>query len=133
MMTVFNTLKTVGKALAVLKLTEGVAEMAAQSESQPKEPQTDTGSRTIVEEIEVEGRQLVQRVRELIREGNVRTLRVKDKNGKYLLEIPLTVGVVAGGVFAITAPWTIALSALAGFVMDVTIEIIRDDEGGGQE
>ena len=132
-MTVFNTLKTVGKALAVLKLTEGVAEMAAQSESQPKEPQTETGSRTIVEEIEVEGRQLVQRVRELIREGNVRTLRVKDKNGKYLLEIPLTVGVVAGGVFAITAPWTIALSALAGFVMDVTIEIIRDDEGGGQE
>ena len=129
-MTVFNTLKTVGKALAVLKLTEGVAEMAGKS--QPKEPPTESGSRTIVEEIEVEGRQLVQRVRELIREGNVRTLRVKDKNGKYLLEIPLTVGVVAGGVFAVTAPWTIALSALAGFVMDVKIEVIRDDESSGQ-
>jgi hypothetical protein len=69
---------------------------------------------------------LVKRVRELIREGNIRTLRIKDKNGKYLLEIPLTMGVVAGSVFALTAPWAVALSALAGFVMDVKIEIIRD-------
>ncbi len=121
-MTVFNTMKTVGKALTVLKVTERVTEMAGEP---PQDEQPEEG-RTIVEEIEVEGRELVKRVRELIREGNVRTLRIKDKNGKYLLEIPLTMGVVAGGIFALTAPWAVALSALAGLVMDVKIEIIRD-------
>ncbi len=121
-MTVFNTMKTVGKALTVLKVTERVTEMAGEP---PQDEQPEEG-RTIVEEIEVEGRELVKRVRELIREGNVRTLRIKDKNGKYLLEIPLTMGVVAGSVFALTAPWAVALSALAGLVMDVKIEIIRD-------
>ncbi len=121
-MTVFNTMKTVGKALTVLKVTERVTEMAGEP---PQDERPEEG-RTIVEEIEVEGRELVKRVRELIREGNVRTLRIKDKNGKYLLEIPLTMGVVAGSVFALTAPWAVALSALAGLVMDVKIEIIRD-------
>jgi hypothetical protein len=117
-MTVFNTFKTVGKALSVLKLTEGVMEMAGEpSQEEPK---------TVFEEIEVEGRHLVERVRQLLHEGNVRTLRVKDKKGKYLLEIPLSVGVVTGGVFALTAPWAVALSALAGFVMDVKVEIIRE-------
>jgi hypothetical protein len=120
-MTVFNTFKTVGKALSVLKITEGVIDMAGEPPQQEEAEE-----RTIVEEIEVEGRELVKRVRELIREGNIRTLRIKDKNGKYLLEIPLTMGVVAGSVFALTAPWAVALSALAGFVMDVKIEIIRD-------
>jgi hypothetical protein len=122
-MTVLNTFKTVGKALSVLKITERVIDM---TDEKPQEEQEEQEQRTIVEEIEVEGRQLVERVRELLREGNIRTLRIKDKNGKYLLEIPLTVGVVAGSVFALTAPWAVALSALAGFVMDVKIEVIRD-------
>jgi hypothetical protein len=123
-MTVFNTLKTVGKALTVLKVTERVTEMAGEppQDEEPKERPT------LVDEIEVEGRELVKRVRELIREGNIRTLRIKDKNDKYLLEIPLTMGVVTGGVLALTAPWAAALGTLAGFVMDVKIEIIRDDE-----
>lgn len=121
-MTVINAFKAVGKALSVLKITEGVVNMAG--EAPQEEPQEEP--RTVVEEIEVEGRELVARVRELIREGNIRTLRIKDKNGKYLLEIPLTIGVVAGSVFALTAPWAVALSALAGLVMDVKIEIIRD-------
>lgn len=126
-MTVFSTLKTVGKALAVLKITEGVVEMAG--ESKLGESQDEPGQRTVIEEIEVEGRQLVDRVRQLLHEGNIRTLRVKDKNGKYLLEIPLTIGVIAAGVFAFTAPITVALSAVAGLVMDVKIEIVRDLPG----
>ena len=128
-MTVFDTLKTVGKALTVLKVTERVTEMAGEppQDEQPKE------TPTLVDEIEVEGRELVKRVRELIHEGNIRTLRIKDKNDKYLLEIPLTMGVVTGGVLALTAPWAAALSALAGFVMDVKIEIIRDDDTENKE
>ncbi|MBN1680690.1 MAG: DUF4342 domain-containing protein [Anaerolineae bacterium] len=87
--------------------------------------------RTLVEEIEVEGRQLVKRVQELIREGNVRRLIIKDNSGKFLLEVPLTIGVVAGGVFALASPVALALSALAGFVAKVKIEIVRDIETKG--
>ena len=128
-MTVFDTLKTVGKALTVLKVTERVTEMAGEppQDEQPEERPT------LIEEIEVEGRELVKRVRELIHEGNIRTLRIKDKNGKYLLELPLTMGVVTGSVFALTAPWAVALSAVAGLVMDVKIEIIRDDDAEKKE
>lgn len=87
--------------------------------------------RTIIDEIEVEGRQLVTRVKELIREGNVRKVSIKDQHGKYLLEIPLTVGVVAGGMFALTAPVWTALGALAALFTKVSIEITRyPDEGG---
>jgi hypothetical protein len=112
-----------------MKITEKVADMAGEP---PQDEQPEV--KTIFEEIEVEGRQLLKRVKELIEEGNVRKLRIKDKNGKYLLEVPLSVGVVTGGVFALTAPWTIALSALAGFVLDVKIEIIREvDEDGGDK
>lgn len=85
--------------------------------------------RTVVEEFEVEGRQLVGRVRELIREGNVRRLRIKDARGKYLIEVPLTVGVVGGGVLVLAAPTLAALSALAGLVANVRIEIVREAEG----
>lgn len=85
--------------------------------------------RTLVEEIEVEAEQLVKRVKELIRAGNVRTLRIKDAKGKYLIEVPLTVGVLAGGIFALAAPTAAALSAIAGLFAKVTIEVVREAEG----
>jgi hypothetical protein len=132
-MSVLNAVKVAGKALGALalteKLTEGVMEMTEKPDVQ-EDDLTTTGPPTIVEEIEVEARNLIRRVQELIREGNVRTLRIKDKNGKYLLEIPLTVGVVAGGAFALAAPWAVALSALAGFLVDVKIEIVREVDDG---
>ncbi|MBP8974126.1 MAG: DUF4342 domain-containing protein [Anaerolineae bacterium] len=98
---------------------------------------SEKNKRTVMEEIEVEGQQLVDRIKELLREGNVRRLRVKDAKGKYLLEVPLTFGVVAGGVFMLAAPTLMALGALAGLLANVRIEIVRevdDDEGeaGGE-
>ena len=103
------------------------------------EPRDDRGrtgedaARTFVEEIEIEAEQLVKRIRELIRQGNVRTLRIKDQKGKYLLEVPLTVGVLVGGVFALSAPTLTALSAITGLVAKVKVEIVRnveaEDEG----
>jgi len=56
----------------------------------------------------------------------VRKLSIKDADGKYLLEIPLTVGVVVGGVFMLTAPVAAALGAIAGLLANVKIEITRE-------
>ncbi len=121
-----------GRALKALAVAETVVELAGSHlEQRQSEEQTmsETKKRTMVEEFEVEGRQLVERVRELIREGNVRRLRIKDASGKYLIEVPLTVGVVGGGVFVLAAPTLAALSALAGLVANVRIEIVREAEG----
>ncbi|GIV80730.1 MAG: hypothetical protein KatS3mg051_0084 [Anaerolineae bacterium] len=124
------------RALKALALAETVVELAGSYlEQRQSEEQTmsEEKKRTFVEEFEVEGRQLVERVRELIREGNVRRLRIKDASGKYLIEVPLTVGVVGGGVFVLAAPTLAALSALAGLVANVRIEIVREAEGEEEE
>ncbi|MCZ2097408.1 MAG: DUF4342 domain-containing protein [Anaerolineae bacterium] len=107
-----------------------MSEQSGQS-GQSQEPQS--GKRTFVEDIELEGRQLMDRVRDLIQEGNVRRLIIKDPGGKYNLEIPLTVGVVAGGVFALAAPVMAALGALAALVSRVQIQVVRemDDDSKG--
>ena len=73
------------------------------------------------EEQRVEGEGLVQRVKELVREGNVRRIKVKNDEGRTLLEIPLTVGVV--GVALI--PVWVALGAIAALASDYTLEIER--------
>lgn len=129
MMSIWNAFGAIDKALKVLTVTEGVLRMSDKQETTEKE------KRTFKEEIELEGRQLVDRVKELLREGNVRKLSIKDAEGKYLLEIPLTVGVVAGGVFVLYAPVAAALGAIAGLLANVRIEIIRevdDDNSGGE-
>lgn len=120
-----------GRALKALSLVETAVNLAGSClEQTHDEEQTmsEEKKRTIVEEFEVEGRQLVERVKELIREGNVRRLRIKDAKGKYLIEVPLTVGVVGGGVLVLAAPTLAALSALAGLVANVRIEIVREVE-----
>ncbi|HEX6643630.1 MAG TPA: DUF4342 domain-containing protein [Gemmatimonadales bacterium] len=76
------------------------------------------------EEHRVSGEGLVQRVKELVREGNVRRIKVKNDEGRTLLEIPLTIGVV--GVALI--PVWVALGAIAALAADYTLEIER---GGG--
>ena len=69
--------------------------------------------RTWIEEIEVAGSELVERVKVLISEGNVRRLIIKKPDGSLLMEIPLTAGVAVGGVFTVVAPVLAALGAMA--------------------
>jgi hypothetical protein len=84
--------------------------------------------RTFTEEIEIAGIELLEQVRKLLAEGNVRQLRIKAAGGEVLLEAPLTVGVIGGGAVALAAPWLAILGALAALVASVKIEIVRDGE-----
>ncbi|MDZ7601247.1 MAG: DUF4342 domain-containing protein [Hoeflea sp.] len=88
--------------------------------------------RTFTEEIEVMGSQLVQQVKDLLQEGNVRQLRLKASDGDILFETPLTFGVVAGGAVALAAPWLAILGAIAAFVTHARIEIVREVDDAGQ-
>jgi hypothetical protein len=77
------------------------------------------------EEIEIDGGELVDRVKELIEEGNVRRLIIRKPNDEILLEVPLTAGVAVGGVVTLFAPVLAALGAMAALLAKVKIQIVR--------
>ncbi len=76
-----------------------------------------------VEEFKVKGDELLGRIRELIREGNVRRVTIKNSDGRIMLEIPLTIGVVG----ALIAPVAAAIGAVAALVTECTVTITRED------
>lgn len=96
--------------------------------------QDDKSKKTFTEEIEIFGDQLVQKVKDLLSEGNVRQIRIKASDGDIVLETPLTIGVVAGGAVALAAPWLAILGVIAALVTHVTVEVVREvDETSGDD
>jgi len=83
--------------------------------------------RTISEEVEVAGNQLLEKVNELVQQGNVRRLIIRDQHDRPLLEVPLTIGAVAGGALALFAPPLAAIGALAALVARVKLEVVREE------
>ncbi len=85
-----------------------------------------TDERSHREEFRVAGDQLVKTVKELVHEGNVRRIIVKNEEGHTFLEIPLTVGVVG----AVLLPVWAALGALAALVggFDIVVEKVEEAE-----
>lgn len=77
---------------------------------------------TSTEEYEVRGDDLLSRVKELIREGNVRRITIKNDDGKTLIEIPLTVGLVG----ALLLPVWAAVGAVAALVTNCSIAVERE-------
>jgi hypothetical protein len=69
----------------------------------------------------VAGEDLLRKVKEIIAEGNVRRISIKDKDGKSLVELPLTVGVVGAAL----APVLAAVGAIAALVTECTITVER--------
>ncbi len=81
------------------------------------------------EEHRVSGERLVARVKELIHQGNVRRIIVKNDAGHTILEIPLTVGVVG----AVLLPLWVALGSIAALASHYTLVVEKrsPDEGAG--
>lgn len=74
------------------------------------------------ETFHVKGEKLLEKVKALIREGNVRRIIIKDKEGKVLVEFPLTFGVVG----AVLAPMLAAIGAIAALVTQCSITVQRE-------
>lgn len=89
--------------------------------------------RTVAEELNVAGNQLLERVQDLIKEGNIRRLILKDANDKTLIEMPLTLGVVAGAGVALFAPVLAAVGAVAALVTHIKIVIERYEDPADAE
>jgi len=75
-------------------------------------------------EFKVHAKDLLDKIEELIKEGNVRKIIIKDAEGKPYLELPLTIGIIG----AIAAPVVTAIGALAGVVANFTVEIIKKED-----
>lgn len=69
----------------------------------------------------VSGEGLLKKVKELIKEGNVRKITIEDKSGKEIVAFPLTVGLVG----AVLAPMLAAVGAVAALVTECTIKVER--------
>jgi hypothetical protein len=79
---------------------------------------------TSEEEIRVSGEDLLKKVKQLIREGNVRRIVIKDKEDKTVIELPLTIGVVG----VVLAPMLAAVGAIAALVTECTILVVRENK-----
>ena len=75
----------------------------------------------ITEEIKIKGDQLLKKVKEIIAEGNVRKISIKDKKGTIVLSLPLTLGVIG----AVLAPMLAAVGAVAALLTECSISVER--------
>lgn len=73
------------------------------------------------EEFTVSSDDLIEKVKQLLHEGNVTRIIIKDEKGKTLLEIPATIGVIG----VLLAPWLAALGAIAALATNCRIVVER--------
>ena len=80
-----------------------------------------TGKTSNAEQFKVYGYELLEKIKELIKEGNVQRIIIKNEKGKVMMEIPVTFAAVG----ALVAPMLAAVGALAALVNKCTVEVIR--------
>ena len=83
-----------------------------------------TETKGFTEEFKVQGEHLLEKIKELIQEGNIRRVRIINEDNRTLIDIPLTVGVV--GVLVV--PQLAAIGAIAALVKNCTILVEREEE-----
>jgi hypothetical protein len=76
------------------------------------------------EEFEIRGDELIAQIKELVHQGNIRRITIKNEEGRTLIDIPLTWGVVG----VLVAPQLAALGAIAALVSHGTIVVERVEE-----
>jgi CBS domain-containing protein len=77
--------------------------------------------KVVTEEFSVSSDDLVKKVKDILHEGNVNRIIVRDEQGKLLLEVPASAGLIG----VILAPWLAALGAIAALVTECTISVER--------
>jgi hypothetical protein len=88
-----------------------------------KPPETPSAAKSFTEEIKVKGENLLKKIREIIHEGNVRRIAIRNTDGQTLLEIPLTIGLVG----AFFAPVWAAVGAMAAMATGFSLIVERPE------
>jgi diacylglycerol kinase family enzyme len=80
-------------------------------------------TKTTKESFTIHGENLLKKIKELIKEGNIRKITIYDKAGKELMVFPLTIGVAS----VVVAPVLAAIGALAALIGECTISVEREE------
>lgn len=75
------------------------------------------------EEFKVSGNDIIKKIKELVNEGNIRKITIRDKEGKSIAEFPLTVGVVGTVIVPILA----AIGTIVALVAECTISVEKEE------
>jgi hypothetical protein len=81
------------------------------------------------QEFTVSGDQVIAKVKELVNEGNIRRLIIKSEDGRTILEVPLTLGVIGAALLPVFA----AIGAAAAIATRCTIVVERYESGDGDQ
>ncbi len=90
----------------------------------PTTPPPSSEGKVHTEEHKVSGERLLSRVKELVHEGNIRRITIKNDQGHTLMEVPLTVGVVG----AVLLPIWVAIGAVAALASHYTLVVEKTDK-----
>jgi hypothetical protein len=83
-----------------------------------------TENKTRTEEFHVNGEELLGRIKEIIRQGNIRRIIIKNKEDRIVMEIPMTIGVVG----MVLAPTLAAIGAIAALLTEATVVVEKVTE-----
>ena len=81
--------------------------------------ENDENQKTRTEEFKLDGGKVLDKIKELIHQGNIRNIILKNEEGKTLIEIPLTLGVVGAAFLPVLA----AVGAIAALAASMTIVV----------
>jgi hypothetical protein len=89
----------------------------------------ESNKRTLFEEVTGTVDEIIREVRKLIREGNARTLIIKNKEGRVIFQTHLTVGVGGAALFTVMAPFISALTMFVMFAKDISVVVEKRETG----
>lgn len=110
---------TIDSTIVDVQAEEVSPNTVSETPEMPVEPET----KHSVEEFKIKGDDLVARIKDLVHQGNIRRILVKNEEGVTLIEIPLTVGVVGGVISAAFFPVLAAVGAIGAMVAHLTLVI----------
>jgi hypothetical protein len=84
---------------------------------------SDEEKKTNTEEFKVKGNEVIDRLKQILKEGNARRVIVKNEQGESILEIPVTIGVVG----ALLAPYLAAIGAVIAVVSNCSIVVEKKE------
>lgn len=85
---------------------------------------------TFTEEFKITGEQIFSRIKELLQEGNIRRLKIRNKDGKVLLDTTVTIGSVGMGGIFLMAPLLTIIAAIVLSLREVSVEVEREASDG---
>lgn len=89
----------------------------------------DQTGKTWTEEMMLDAGQVVDEIKKLIQQGNVRRIILRKETDEIIMEIPLTAGVVGGSALIIFAPVLAAVGACVALLARVKVQVVRDEPG----